>query len=1264
MENKEVILAVIDTGIDFEHPDLKNRIFKNSGEMGIDNNGNNKSSNGIDDDNNGFIDDFQGWDFVNKIDIFPADVNDDFTDWDNIPMDENGHGTNISGIIGAEHNNIGIAGVDPNVKILNLRAFDKNGNGDEDDAAAAIIYAVKMGAKVINMSWGDTEFSNVLKDIIQYAYENNVILVASSGNASSDLPHYPSSFSQVISVGAIQENNALASFSNYGSTMDLVAPGSQIITTGLKNTYKKVSGTSAAAPFVSGAASIIASLKDYKNEEVKQLLKSTAKDLGDIGWDEKYGAGGLNILKAVSLLTPSEIKFNFPEQDFATSGDSLKIRITCVSPYFKNYSLFYGVGFNPTEWQEIEVKNNDYQIVNEVVNHLDLINFPDTSYTLRLIMNKIDNTNLEERINFSVDRSPPKIVSFNLFPAMLNDIETVQVSLVTDDFTTAKLFYRTINSGEAFKQISLDGFINEANFVSQKHFGFLPEEEVMTCIDHEFYFEVINSSGLTTILKDGESYFRMNNSIKREVIGSTQKEFSLPTGRIFPEAVKFGNLPSDYILLNETETSSDLSIFKFGNNEFIKEKTIKKRIPISVGDFNKDGKTDILNLFVKNGFIETQESINSLNLINVFSDTSGNFWPSMAADIDGDNNFEIIYFVDDTTFSVTEVQSNFSLNKETTLHNFVTPENGVASSIFRNNLTLISDFDNDTKNEIVTVDNFGRILFYQINGNGSYKNDFIVEPFYPIESNSTLAMGDYNGDGQIDLAILMEFEENVFTTPLIYSAVISFIDGRLVYLFQNMFISTESNFVSSFQKQYRALKFIDFNNDDKDELIIYTFPNYYMFEYVDQNNSKLIDFKTNVNSQSIFIGDLDNNALSEFSIPDNKTLNFYELTNNSLMQPPVITDFYSIDTNRNYLEWKGNNLPVYIYRGEEVNNLTLYDSSIANIFIDSNTIAYKNYFYTIANYDVLDGKLISLKSRIVNIFSHAPILLNNVIVNNNKNIELKFNGTVSTNKITAQNFIIDDKIIPNTFVLSSQNSFLLSFTDKLEVGNHTIKASNLRDFYNSPIKDTSLTFEIFENNDINELIISNFRIIDNHNLIIRFNMSLDSITALNTSNYTLVPNNNIKSIMFSNDNSEIHLSTENPFGSIGREYVLNVENVYSSVESGYLKISDNSGSQIILTGKAENLDGLYVYPQPVNINTSSVLTFANIPNNVEILIYDLNGRFINKILEEDGNGGVDWDLRDENSKLVSSGIYFYKAISKDNFGETIQEKLGKFAVIK
>ena len=324
-----VLLAIIDTGIEYFHPDLKNKIYINPGESGT------KSNNGIDDDNNGFIDDYMGWDFVDRAG-FPADTNSgDFLNWDNNPYDliSGGfgyHGTFVSGIAGAETNNIsGIAGIAPNIKLLNIRALDNAGFGEEDDAAAGILYAVKMGAKVINMSWGDYKFSYVLRDVMRYAHSQNVVLVASSGNSSSSIlikaPHYPSGYTEVISVGNSTENDYRASNSVYGSTLDLMAPGTLIYSTNVEGDYVVASGTSAAAPHVSGTAALILSLNNFTNEEVKQILKSTTDDIGEQGWDEQHGAGRLNMERALRVLAPSNIKINFPTMDYGTFSDTLKI---------------------------------------------------------------------------------------------------------------------------------------------------------------------------------------------------------------------------------------------------------------------------------------------------------------------------------------------------------------------------------------------------------------------------------------------------------------------------------------------------------------------------------------------------------------------------------------------------------------------------------------------------------------------------------------------------------------------------------------------------------------------------------------------------------------------------------------------------------------------------------------------------------------------------------------------------------------------------
>ncbi|MCB9250031.1 MAG: T9SS type A sorting domain-containing protein [Ignavibacteriales bacterium] len=272
---------------------------------------------------------------------------------------------------------------------------------------------------------------------------------------------------------------------------------------------------------------------------------------------------------------------------------------------------------------------------------------------------------------------------------------------------------------------------------------------------------------------------------------------------------------------------------------------------------------------------------------------------------------------------------------------------------------------------------------------------------------------------------------------------------------------------------------------------------------------------------------------------------------------------------------------------------------------------------------------------------------------------------LDVNNIRISKFYIDE-IHPNSISISNENTINLTTENILENGEHEISYSKLRDFYNTPIQDSIITFQVNIDKNVNEeLIISSYEIIDNYNLIIRYNFSIDSLSSLNINNYTLLPNNMVKEIIFEkNKNNSVVLTTEKPFGSIGREYILSIKNVFSSAETGNLPISENSGSQIILTSNSANLDEIYVYPNPINIEVNQSLTFANLTQFVEIYIFNLEGKFINQLNEDDGNGGLTWNLQDEKGSKIPSGIYIYKAISKDSQGNELQEKISKFAVTR
>ncbi|MBE8162987.1 MAG: S8 family serine peptidase [Bdellovibrionaceae bacterium] len=269
--SRKVVVAVIDTGIDTNHVDLKDNLWSNPGEIGLDKNGHSKSFNGIDDDNNGYVDDVHGWDFVNNKPI---------------KSDKHGHGTHVSGIIGAVGNNgIGISGISPRVSLMPLNYYNTNSSDDSqnlENTVKAIYYAINNGAHIINYSGGGPESNPKEFAAIKKAFNKGVLFVAAAGNKKPTdkvNSYYPADYGlpNIISVTAINQNNNVLSTSNFNeSRVDIAAPGGNIYSTLPNNQYGFMTGTSQATPFVSGVAALIkAKYPDFSPQQIKKQLTTT-----------------------------------------------------------------------------------------------------------------------------------------------------------------------------------------------------------------------------------------------------------------------------------------------------------------------------------------------------------------------------------------------------------------------------------------------------------------------------------------------------------------------------------------------------------------------------------------------------------------------------------------------------------------------------------------------------------------------------------------------------------------------------------------------------------------------------------------------------------------------------------------------------------------------------------------------------------------------------------------------------------------------------
>ncbi|MGQ9818856.1 MAG: S8 family serine peptidase [Candidatus Kapaibacteriales bacterium] len=285
-----IIVGIIDTGIDYEHPDLAENIYINYGEVGKDSLGRDKRENGIDDDNNGYIDDYRGWDFPNN---------------DNDPKPVNGHGTHVAGIIGAiVDNDTGGCGLVPKVKLLACKCSPDDNGSIILSGYKAIFYSAVMGANVINCSWGSTGYSNFEQEVINSVNQLGCSIVSAAGNNSALQDFYPASYDGVLSVSALDSNDLKAGFSNYSVKVDISAPGVDIFSTVPGNTYAAWDGTSMASPIAAGVLALIRQkFQSLKPKQYYEILKKTSDDIYPL--NENFvgllGAGRVNAFNALSI---------------------------------------------------------------------------------------------------------------------------------------------------------------------------------------------------------------------------------------------------------------------------------------------------------------------------------------------------------------------------------------------------------------------------------------------------------------------------------------------------------------------------------------------------------------------------------------------------------------------------------------------------------------------------------------------------------------------------------------------------------------------------------------------------------------------------------------------------------------------------------------------------------------------------------------------------------------------------------------------------
>ncbi|KAA3630925.1 MAG: hypothetical protein DWQ08_05530, partial [Proteobacteria bacterium] len=354
-----VTVAVIDTGLDWFHKDIdRDNVWFNADET---------PGNGRDDDGNGYVDDIIGWDFMEN---------------DNKPWDRDGHGTFVSGLIAAAHNDIGIAGINPRARIMVLKALNSFGNTRASFLAEAIFYAVDNGARIINLSVGGREVTGTERVAIEYALDHDVLVVTASGNEGIDVAKYGiASFADVLTVGASDPDDRVPGFSNRGN-IDVVAPGVDILSLRGRRTdltlgavssdylvgdnavgddkrYIHATGTSFAAPLATGVASILLSRDpELSAETVARIIVHSAVDIGAPGVDLDSGFGRLDARAALLADSGFYVEARIEGVSAVSIGGNTLVRVTGTvdADRFKSARVELGAGENPDRFVRVGKK--------------------------------------------------------------------------------------------------------------------------------------------------------------------------------------------------------------------------------------------------------------------------------------------------------------------------------------------------------------------------------------------------------------------------------------------------------------------------------------------------------------------------------------------------------------------------------------------------------------------------------------------------------------------------------------------------------------------------------------------------------------------------------------------------------------------------------------------------------------------------------------------------------------------------------------------
>jgi hypothetical protein len=1272
-----VRIGVLDTGLDYLHPEFEGQIAINSLEdlngngtfepwsNTLTRNGKTGDFNGIDEDGNGFVDDVIGYDFTDQP---RSPFGGDYLLEDPNPFDDNSHGTVVSGIIHARADNqLGGAGLAPDCDLVVLRAFAANGAGEDDDIARAIIYAADNDIQILNFSFGDIYPSLMMHEAIRYAYAKGVVMISSAGNGTGDELHYPSGFNEVISVSASAAdlsngNEYLWPLSSFGVTVDLCAPGTGIFTTTLQDTandgtvtaYGRFNGTSTSAPMVTAAVGLLFAHKGYHSpQQVRGILTSTTDDIGQKGWDHTTGAGRLNLEKALLSVGSSNVQILSPENDGGSALDSIPIIGTVIDPEFLRYHLEWQTSVEDTsQWNTI-IADQPYQIKADTLGWWDLRNLPEGDYTLRIRLEKTNGFTAEDRIRFVRDTTPAQIEISRATQIWDNHERKVFVVFRSDDQGLHKFHFRLAGS-PTYQEISFDRTTRNGEFMLGN--------DKLSSGTYECFVSTQNLAGLTS------QSATFNLQYQAEYInrsGYNVLDYTLPMGRLLNQAYDFDEDQLPEVVMSEYDqrlSFGPMTTYEFVGNQFVRVDSNTTRpilIPKDVGDSDNDGLLEILASVNDTLFLLEAETAGAFPDQILYSNEGNGLYAAALRNTDADPESELI--VKDFTDYLILNGSGGAFPDSVRLPDISGNYEGSISP-----RVLVNDFDEDGKTEVIYGDFDGDFLVYEHRNGNNYENTWI-DTTDLSKAGTYLTEGDFDGDGKPEFFVAVhtsplrnaDFEyDSPFWWLRIFEA-----DGN------DSYVAVWEDYLYDLDTEnYNAATAGNIDSDPADELVFTTFPRTYVIEY-SGNQYKMSWFLYGSLATHHVIADFNGNGIAEIGIGLGDSTFFFE-KDVFYTGPTPVTSLRGkvMGPNEVRLDWPGSaNATAYnVWQVKDPlnNDTALVTGPVSGTtFQANNLVEGEQYLFVLRSVNPGLNPTESGFGNAILLLPHPRPTVDSVLVVGDRQLEVWFSWPVVDRDADKSLFRLNDEQTPMAIIGGGDSKRLvLSFKEPFASGWNTLTVdTTFQDADRACLDPNTQPLNFFyEPVEEDFLYLTQWEIAGDKEGILYFNYPLDETTALDTANYRLSPVGEVAAVEWASPDMEavkVRISTAK-FGALGYPLSIEVENLCAINEV----CLGQEGNVATFSAHKEDLSEAYAYPNPVvKHEVFEGMRFANLTQTATIRIYTVSGRLVNEIEETDGDGGLTWNMLDQGNNRIVPGIYIYHIWTDI---EGVADFVGKFSVVE